>query len=294
MNSTLPSGIERQWLTNESDTAIEVLVITNSLCQAVVACQGAQVLLYQQKQKLPLLWLSKFNQFKAGKAIRGGIPLCFPWFGAHPENTALPSHGFARNLLWQLEEAEQNIHGHMLRFVLNDNAMTRSIWNYAFKTRLEIQFGSQLEINLQVINTDSQPFEFSFAWHSYFEIKDITQTQVHGLENIPFLDQLLPEAGYSHVETQPIYFSSETDRIYQQACGHYQIISDQQSPIYINASNCSSVVVWNPWAEKANRLGDMPENSWKNMLCVECGQIGKENVYLEAGQTVSYHLVLSR
>ena len=292
MHLKLPKGITRQELSHEANT-IEVLVINNPFCETVVSCQGAQVLQYQPKQKLPILWLSDANQFQRGKAIRGGIPLCFPWFGKHPERPDFPSHGFARQMEWQLQQASQNMQGHHLSFMLNDNAATRLLWDYGFEATMNIHLGEQLEINFQVRNTDRQPFEFEFAWHSYFNIQDIVRTSIHGLEHIPFLNQLSPDTGYSYVETQPIRFSAETDRIYQQADGHYQIRSGQQSPIQIDAPESSSVVIWNPWAEKAHRLGDMPGDSWKNMLCVECGQVDNAKVHLEPGQTVSYQLVLS-
>ncbi|RYH30625.1 hypothetical protein EON65_04655, partial [archaeon] len=94
------------------------------------------------------------------------------------------------------------------------------------------------------------------------------------------------------VENQPIVFESETDRIYQQASGHYQIVSALESTIDIQAQGCSSVVVWNPWAEKAARLGDMPSDSWQHMLCVECGQLGEANVHLAAGQSIAYQLMV--
>lgn len=294
MNSNLPSGLKQQWLAHNTDAGIEVLVIDNPFCQATIAYQGAQVLHYQQKQKLPILWLSQGNAFQPGKAIRGGIPLCFPWFGPHPEKPDLPSHGFARQMDWQLQQASENAQGHQLRFVLRDNPATRLLWDYAFEAVMDIHLGAQLEITFQLSNTDHQPFEFGFAWHSYFDIQDISQTEVHGLEHVVFLDQLSPEAGYSHVESQPVSFCSETDRIYQQAGGNYQIRSGQQAPIQIGAPACNSVVVWNPWAEKADRLGDMPAESWKHMLCIECGQVGEAKVHLEAGQTISYQLVLSR
>lgn len=294
MHPNLPVGIKSQWLAQDTEAAMEAWVIDNPWCDAVIARQGAQVLHYQQKQKPPLLWLSKANQFQSAKAIRGGIPLCFPWFGKHPTQADLPSHGFARQMDWHLQQASENAQGHHLTFVLRDNAATRLLWDYAFEAVMEIRLGAQLEINFQVSNTDSQPFEFGFAWHSYFDIEDISQTQLTGLEGLAFLDQLLPEAGYSHADSQPVTFCAETDRIYQQAGGRYQIRSAQQAPIQIEAAKCSSVVVWNPWAEKAVRLGDMPEQSWKNMLCVECGQVGGANVHLEAGQTVCYAMVLSR
>ena len=291
---------------------LEVIEVDNQFCQATIAYQGAQVLRYQlknhylksqhlkdqhlkeQTQPVPILWLSEGNRFEQGKAIRGGIPLCFPWFGKHPVKADLPSHGFARQMDWQLQQASENAQGHHLTFVLRDNAATRLLWDYAFEAVMDIHLGAQLELNFRVNNTGKQSFEFGFAWHSYFQVPDIHRTQVFGLEGVPFLDQLHAAAGYSHVENQPIVFESETDRVYQQATGHYRIVSALESTIDIQAQGCSSVVVWNPWAEKAARLGDMPADSWQHMLCVECGQLGEGNVHLAAGQSIAYRMCLSR
>lgn len=304
----LVRGITAKHLIHQDAGAgLAVIEVDNPFCQATIAYQGAQVLRYQQKnqqpdnphdkdqqQKAPVLWLSENNRFEVGKAIRGGIPLCFPWFGKHPVQADLPSHGFARQMEWQLHEATENAQGHHLTFVLRDNASTRLLWDYAFEAVMEIHLGEQLVLHFRVNNTDNQPFAFSFAWHSYFAIQDIQRTQVRGLESVPFLDQLHAAVGYSQVENQPIAFASETDRIYQQASGHYQIVSALESTIDIQAQGCSSVVVWNPWAEKTARLGDMPHDSWKNMLCVECGQLDTAMVHLAAGQSIAYRMCLFR
>ena len=294
VNFTLPLGVQQSQLSLPHGGSMPVLVVDNQFCQATIAFQGAQVLRYERKQFSSLLWLSDLNDWQAGQAIRGGIPICFPWFGRHPSQTDLPSHGFARNMDWQLQQATENAHGHHLTFVLRDNAATRLLWNHAFEAVMEIHLGEQLVLQFRVNNNDQHPFAFSFAWHSYFQIKDITQTQLHGLEHTRFLDQLCESAGYNSGDTQPISFSSETDRIYQQASGHYQIRSALESTIDIHSVSCSSVVVWNPWSEKAAQLNDMANDAWKNMLCVECGQVDGATVQLAPAQLVSYQLTLSR
>jgi glucose-6-phosphate 1-epimerase len=309
---SLVQGVTSSRLSHQEEVlGLEVIEIDNQFCQATIAYQGAQVLRYQlknhysksqhsenQQQSVPILWLSEGNRFEQGKAIRGGIPLCFPWFGKHPVKADLPSHGFARQMDWQLQQASENAQGHHLTFMLRDNAATRLLWDYAFEAVMDIHLGAQLELNFRVNNIGKQSFEFGFAWHSYFQVPDIHRTQVFGLEGVPFLDQLHAAAGYSHVENQPIVFESETDRIYQQATGHYRIVCDTvydgAAAIDIQAPDCRSVVVWNPWAEKAARLGDMPSDSWQHMLCVECGQLGEGNVHLAAGQSIAYRMCLSR
>ena len=294
VNFTLPLGVQQSQLSLPHGGSMPVLVVDNQFCQATIAFQGAQVLCYERKQSSPLLWLSDLNDWQAGQAIRGGIPICFPWFGQHPTQTDLPSHGFARNMDWQLQQATENAHGHHLIFVLRDNAATRLLWNHAFEAVMDIHLGEQLHFEFRVKNNDQHPFAFSFAWHSYFQIEDITQTKLHGLEHTRFLDQLCTSASYNSGDTQPISFSSETDRIYQQASGNYQVRSALESTIDIHSASCSSVVVWNPWSEKAARLNDMPNDAWKNMLCVECGQVDTATVHLAAGQPMVYQLTVSR
>ena len=294
MSFTLPLGIQPRQLLTPQGERIPVLVVDNQFCQATIAFQGAQVLRYQRKQSSPLLWLGDLNHWQAGKAIRGGIPVCFPWFGNHPTQSTLPAHGFARGLNWELLAAQSTAHGHRVSFALSDSETTRRVWNYAFDVVMDIHLGEQLQLEFRVKNKDQHAFVFGFAWHSYFNIEDISQTQLHGLAHTDFLDQLCASAGYNTGDNQPISFSSETDRIYQQASGHYQIKSALGSTIDIHSANCSSVVVWNPWSEKAARLDGMPNESWKQMLCVECGQVDIATVKLPPAQSVSYHLTLSR
>lgn len=270
-----------------------VLRIENRHCRAVIAYQGAQVLQFQRHNHAPLLWLSPLSNFTPKHAIRGGVPLCFPWFGKHPTESKVPSHGFARNMPWLLQSVTESEQDHTLIFTLKDNDETRSIWPHAFNAMLEIRLGELLNLDFSIVNVDQNPFDFTFAFHSYFAIEHIARTQILGLENAPFLDQLKPENGFSQMESTPIRINQETDRIYQCNRGNYKIVQDHLNQhILIQSSNCPNVIVWNPWVEKTSKLGDMSADSWQNMLCVESGRI-MDVITLDVGQTINFHLTLS-
>lgn len=291
----LMSGITHKKLKQrETDVGLDVIEVDNQFCNAVIAVQGAQVLHYQQKHKAPVLWLSEAHRFQPTKAVRGGIPICFPWFGGHPTQPDLPSHGFARNRLWQLQDVTVQDDEHLLLFQLDSSDETYALWPHHFQATLQVRLGAQLQLTFSVLNKDQHAFDFSFALHSYFNIQDIHQTQVRGLLNTPFLDQLNPEKGDQQCEAQPISFTAEMDRIYQQAQGSYQIVSPLEAPIHIESTGCSSVVVWNPWAEKSARLGDIATGAWQNMLCVECGCVAAATVSLAAGQRIEYQMAAFR
>lgn len=283
------AGTDQQIIGNQP-----VIMIENQHAKAMIAIQGAQVLSYQALGKQPVLWLSDQAVMEAGQAIRGGIPLCFPWFGKHPAISTLPSHGFARNVLWRLVEGELNEAGHTLIFELGADEDTLIKWPYQFKAQLIVEVGQQLRLSLKVMNTDTQPFEFKFAYHSYFAINNIHHVQVTGLENTAFLDQLEPQLGDQLIETQSIRFTAETDRVYHQCSGQYKIAEDGDgtTDILIQATDSPDAVVWNPWIEKTQRLKDMNINSWQQMVCVECGVMDKPYT-LAAGEEKLFRVILS-
>lgn len=280
-------GFSQQTIGNQP-----VIMIENQFANATIALQGAHVLSYQKRDGTPLLWLSDQAKMEAGQAIRGGIPLCFPWFNKHPTITTLPSHGFARNLPWELMRVDAHEAGHKLVFELKSDEQTLTKWPYRFKAQLVVEVGEQLKLTLKVTNTDDKPFEFKFAYHSYFAIQDIHQTQISGLENTEFLDQLKPELGDQLTENDAIQCTAETDRVYHQAKGLYRIVEAGQQDILIQAANCPDAVVWNPWVEKTQRLGDMSAESWRSMVCVECGVMDKPHM-LAAGDMTWFKMVLS-
>lgn len=241
---------------------------------------------FQATGRPPLLWLSERALYTPGKAIRGGIPLCFPWFGPHPGDPAKPAHGFARNRNWQLASASNNDGSHTLVFQLQDDADTRALWPHAFLAELHMEFGRELRLTLVVKNTGPQDFSFSFAFHSYFPVTDIAQARVEGLDGSRCIDQLA-STRTPFVHSGPIAFQGETDRIYLGANGNYRITDSAAArQTIIQAGNCHSAIVWNPWQEKTARLGDMQAEGWRRMLCVECGNVETDTLALAAGQSL--------
>lgn len=285
--ATLPQGISTIRL--GSSGSLPGLRVKTAHCEAVIALQGAQILSFQATGKENLLWLSEKAVFAPGKAIRGGIPLCFPWFGPHPQDASKPAHGFARNREWQLREIIQQEGICTLHFRLEDDEQTRALWPHAFKADLAIALGHTLALTLTVQNRDDQPWPLSFAFHSYFPVSAIRQVQVEGLENTGFIDQRSAERS-QHRQSGALTFNGETDRIYLQAKGNYRLRDTRNTGIA--ASNCHSAIVWNPWQEKTSRLHDMQPDAWQQMLCVECGNVESDALRLAPGEMQTFALEL--
>lgn len=288
----LPASIRPTWL--DSARLMPALQIRNTHCDALVSLQGAQLLSFRAAGQKPLLWLSEQAAYLPGKAIRGGIPLCFPWFGPHAADPQKPAHGFARQREWTLWQAREQADHTALAFRLSDDDATRALWPHAFVATLTLTLGATLSVTLQVENTGSTAFRFSFALHSYFPVTDIESVRVEGLEAQGFIDQLQNDARCP-AEQAAIRFSRETDRLYEGAGGYYRIVDEAgDGSIRIAAPSCHSAIVWNPWTEKTQRLADMANEAWRHMLCVECGNAGRDTIELAAGQQRAFRLQLSR
>lgn len=254
---------------------------TPTLC-ASFSLQGGQLLAFQHQGQVPLLWLSERAAMAPGKAIRGGIPLCWPWFGPAPDGAAKPAHGFARNLPWRLTSVLAEDNGWVVRFQLSDSADTRALWPHSFEASLTYQLGRAVRVDFCVVNLDPVPFSMSYAFHSYFPTADINGVEVLGLNGCDYYDQL-QGMRLLHQEGG-IRFAGECDRIYVDAGGEY-LIRDAvaASELLIQTENCRSAVVWNPWQEKSSRLSDMADSAFQNMLCVECGNLGENSIVVPAG-----------
>lgn len=276
---------------NLGQHSLQALRVENEFCSALIALQGAQVVEFTQKQtQKPLLWCSELNSYQQGKAIRGGIPLCFPWFGANSVYADYPSHGFARNLPWQWVSADVNESGHHLVFELRDSAETRKYWDFAFCLQMTIHCGAELQLELNLNNLDPHDFEFGFAWHSYFPT-DIRTTQISGLMGESYIDQLDHNA-IKQQDAEWIQFTAETDRIYATTQGQFVLQQNPQQHILIQ-SNAKSAVIWNPWIEKAARLNDVRDDAWQDFVCIECGQIATQTQKLQSGQHIKFQMKIA-
>lgn len=265
--------------------AFVVAHVTTPGATASIALQGAHVMRYQPTGQAPLIWLSKLAKFAPGKSIRGGVPLCWPWFGAHPGNAQLPGHGFARTVPWQLVAAGLLPDWRVrLEFELLQSAATRAQWPHASTVRNTVTIGPELEVELATTNTGTASFELGQALHTYFEIGDIRQTTLTGLESCEYLDKV--DGGARKSQRGAVDFTAETDRIYLATPGHCEIHDPLLGRrILITSTGSRSTVVWNPWREKADKMGDFGADGHLGMVCVETANAAEDVIQLAPGAT---------
>ena len=242
----------------------EYLEIKNSAATAKIALSGAHIFEYKRSSEEDILWLSDIAAFKEGTAIRGGIPICWPSFGMN--NPRLPQHGFARTSLFSLlysEDIDEHTTEVLLR--LTDSQRSRKLWNYKFELNLKITVSDTLKMELETINKDRQAFTLTQAFHTYFNISNIKDVMISGLDKKPFLDAL---DGKIKRQNGAIKFSLEYDAVYQKVDGEI-VLEDKRRTISIKAEGSSSAVVWNPWIEKCSRMSYMSKEAYKEFVCIE-------------------------
>jgi glucose-6-phosphate 1-epimerase len=258
--------------------------INNASAHATISTYSGQVLSYRPKsQKDDLLFVSDKAYYAEGKAIKGGIPVCWPWFGADPDDLGRPAHGFVRNRQWEVAATESLDDG-STRVVmeLTDTDDTREIWPHPFRLGIEITVGDTLKVALVTRNTGDAAMTISQALHTYFNVGDITKVQVLGLDGTDYLDKL--EHFATKTQTGPVIIDGEVDRIYTGVSG--DLVIDDESlarRIRIASSGCSTAVVWNPWLDIARSMGDLGDDDYLRMLCVETANAGPETAEIAAG-----------
>ena len=247
--------------------------INNNQAHAKIALQGGHIFHFQPHNQEPILWLSPKAIFEKGKAIRGGIPICFPWFGKNKHDTSLAQHGFARTELWSVvsvdEKDENNTY---ICLELTDNKRTLVQWNYHFKLHLEITIGSALTLKLTTYNIDTKPFGITTALHSYFDVSDISKVSVKGLDGCRYLDSLTNK--YS-IQKDTLTIDKEVDRIYFEPLKIIELY-DTSRTLLLTSSGSNSLVIWNPWIEKSESMADMSDDGYKTMLCLETGSVDED------------------
>ena len=238
--------------------------IGNASASAKIAFQGAHLFHYERKNEKPLLWLSKSSDFEVGKAIRGGVPICWPSFGMN--NSDLPQHGFARVGMWKLKNSiERDEETTQATFVLRDTDASRGMWNYKFELELKITIGKKLIMQLITTNKDEKSFKLTQALHTYFAISDISNIMIKGLNKKPYLDTLTNK---QKKQKGKIKFKEEMDRVYQEVDGEI-LLKDKMHTTHITNKGSSSVVIWNPWKKKCKKMSAMSNEAYKEFVCIE-------------------------
>ena len=269
---------------------LPIIDIATPLATARVALQGAQVLAWRPDGMPPVLWLSGAAVFQPDKAVRGGIPVCWPWFGDRPGHSA---HGFVRTRLWELRETGLDAAGQVhVRLGLQDNATTRAVWDHAFDLELQITVGNTLHLTLTTRNTGPQPLTLTEALHTYFSVGDIRQTTVQGLEGTHYLDKV---QGYAPAQQSGLVdFTGETDRVYLNTTATCVIDdADQNRRITVAKTGSHSTVVWNPGAEREKAMADMASGGYQRMVCVETANAGAQVITVAPGESHAMSAMLS-
>lgn len=250
---------------------------------ATVSLQGGQLLSWAPHGSRPVIWLSPAAVLAPGKAIRGGVPVCWPWFGPHPTQPGWPAHGIARTSPWEVIATRVTESGDthlVLRLMWSD--ASRALWPYPCQLEIGIGLGAALAIELVTRNTGNEPVTVGEALHTYFEVGDIRRIAVQGLDACHYIDKV--DGGRRKRQDGSVSFSAETDRVYLDTEADCWIDDpDLQRRIRISKRGSRSTVVWNPWREKAAGMGDLGEEAYRNMVCVESANAADNLVTIAAG-----------
>lgn len=302
MTTAKPEKIDIQQLNNEfslevgnnklhfktGEGGIPVVEIQNDQASALISLQGAHLLSWIPKGEEEVIWLSEDAKFAAGKSVRGGIPICWPWFGAHASNENFPAHGFARTVNWQVLTTEALEDGTTrINFSTQPQTDNQQMWPADTSVQYQLTIGKKLGMELITHNNGTQAITIGQALHTYFNVGDVSKVILHGLDETNYLDKL--ENFKSKRQHGPVTIEEEVDRIYLNTARDC-VIEDKilNRNIVINKCGSNSTVVWNPWQATAEKMGDLGENGYKKMLCVESCNADEDIVTIEAGK--AHHL----
>jgi len=263
---------------------LDRLVLEAAEGEALLYLQGAHVAHFQPRGERPVLWMSASSRFEAGKALRGGVPICFPWFGPKAGAPEAPLHGFARILPWAVKGVAREADGRLRATLeLTAEAAARGGFPRELALSLAVTVGRSLRMELTARNVDSAPVTFEEALHSYFAVSDVRQVRLHGLEGIGYVDKTAAMARRPG-ERAPISITAETDRVYLGAKGTVTIEDPGwRRRIVVAKSGSATTVVWNPWVAKAKAMPDFGDEEWAGMVCVETANAMGDAVALAPG-----------
>lgn len=280
LQATHGYGVQIRFTTSDYGPVVE---LNKRGAHAVVALAGAQLLSWQPDGQDEAIWLSPDAKVTAGKSLRGGTPVCWPWFGVDPDDSARPAHGFVRGAPWQVLRTRPTPGDVAITFAFDTTCGHHEFWPHAARAELTFRLSRDLlSLDLKTVNTGSAPFVLGQALHTYFAVGSIAATEVTGLNGCTYIDTL--DNWRRHTQRGPVRFESEVDRIYLDTPDVVEIADIANARcIEITARGSRSAVVWNPWIAKSERLGDMGADGYRRMVCVETANAADDVVTLAPG-----------
>lgn len=278
---------------SEMDGDLVFITIANKYADAEICLYGAHVTSFTPHNRMDLLWMSPESSFEIGTPIRGGIPVCFPWFGPHKTDTEKPQHGFGRLMYWDVDQTVSLPNGEtFVKLKLCSSEETKAFWPHDFCAELSITVGQKLSVSLKVANTSFEPFEYSSALHSYFNLSLIDNIAIEGLQNAKYHSQLepgdfvqeTPELKIEKAETRHYYETEST-------C----VINDPifRRRILVEKSGSRNTTVWNPWKEATLKIADIPDDGYQTFVCVETVNAFDGCIQLNPGEEHEMGTVIS-
>ncbi|MBK1643750.1 D-hexose-6-phosphate mutarotase [Thiocapsa imhoffii] len=283
-------GIENVLRVVTGRGGLTMIEITNGLATALISPHGGQVLSFRPAHAAEdLFFVSERAYFEAGQAIKGGVPVCWPWFGPDPQGQGRPAHGFARIWPWTILATAQEPDGStFVQLGIADDEHTRALWPYYFNLLIEIRVGTTLAIDLITRNAGDRPLRLTQGLHAYFKVGDAGEVAVHGLSGCRYLDKAADGADAVIEQTGPVRFDREVNRIYEAVPAELSIEDPVlKRRIGIETKQSRTAVVWNPWVETARAMPDLDDADYRHFVCVETVNTASEVIEIPPAQDYS-------
>jgi glucose-6-phosphate 1-epimerase len=267
--------------------------VTTAQASAEIYLHGAQVTSWQPAGAEEVIFLSEHSYFQDGRAIRGGIPICAPWFGPKADDPKAPSHGFVRIKEWRLDSVSAEDDGAVaVTLSTESNEASRRWWPHELRMVHRIVIGKTLHLELTVTNTGAAAFEFAEALHTYFRVGDARTVRVRGVDGVTFQDNA--DGNREKVQRGELMFAGPTDNVYLNTQGPIELVDPTlRRTIRTEKRNSATTVVWNPGPQGAAALADLGDDEWQRMVCVEVSNVRSAAVSLGPGQTHTMTSILS-
>ncbi len=260
---------------------LDAVQLTYKNDHASISLSGGHILGYKANGE-ERLWMSPKANLEAGKSIRGGIPVCWPWFGAHPTDESKPAHGFARTAIWSLIDAQDSEDFASVTLGL-DNSVANPLFPYDCSLALKVTLSDKLSVELITTNLGNKPIEITQALHTYLPISDLDNASISGLEGVEYADKLQRFAR-STEDRSLVILKEPTDRVYFDD-SNCLILKDENRETRIYKQNSGTTVVWNPGRETASNMADIGVENYRDFLCIEAANAMEDKITIEPGES---------